>query len=118
MGGPSSNRNPKLDKRKYQRIAVVIPLSCEVDGAETFYAAAKDISLRGARIQCFKPPEVGTKVAVVVHLPGAPRPSRLTGTVRWRGQGMFGVEFEPLGVRDACSMANLLGGAMRSKKRK
>jgi len=118
MGSPSSDPNPTPDKRKHQRIPIVLPLSCEIEGANTFYAAAKDISLRGARIQCFQPPPVGTKVTVVVQLPGAAKTSRLPGTVRWTMQGAFGVQFEPLGLQDACSMATLLGRAVHSKKLK
>ena len=102
------------DLRKHTRAPVLIPVTCEVPGAPTFYGAAKDISLRGARIHCGNPPEVGAKVTVVLHLPGEPRQSRLPGTVRWRTQAAFGVQFEALSVQDTCAMANVLGRALRS----
>jgi hypothetical protein len=103
-------------QRKHTRASVLIPVTCEVSGSPAFYGAAKDISLRGARIQCGKPPEAGTKVTVVVRLPGEPRQSRLEGTVRWTTARAFGVQFETLGVKDTCAMANLLGRLLRSGK--
>jgi hypothetical protein len=105
------------EQRKHPRVPVVIPLSCEIEGSASFYAAATDISLRGARIQCASPPEVGTKVTIVVHLPGASGQSRLPATVRWTEPGMFGVQFGALGVQDTCWMANLMGRSARAARR-
>jgi len=104
------------DQRKHTRASVLIPVTCEVSGSPTFYGAAKDISLRGARIQCAAPPEVGTRLAVVVRLPGESRQSRLRGTVRWTNPRAFGVQFETLSVKDTCAMANLLGRLLRTGK--
>jgi hypothetical protein len=104
------------NKRKHTRAPVLIPVTCEVQGSASFYGAAKDISLRGARIQCGTPPEVGTKVTVVVRLPGEPQQSRLEGTVRWTKSRTFGIQFETLGVKDTCAMANLLGRLLRAGK--
>ncbi len=102
------------DQRKHTRAPVLIPVTCEIPGSPTFYGAAKDISLRGARIQCGSPPEVGVKVTVVVRLPGESRQSRLPGTVRWSGQRAFGVQFATLSIQDTCAMATLLGRALRA----
>ena len=88
-------------------------MTCEPNGMPPFDAVATDISLNGSRLESPEPPDVGTRMTIVVHLPGSDGISRLPATVRWRKPGQFGVQFGLLEVRDTYWIADLMGNSIR-----
>jgi hypothetical protein len=102
------------DRRQHIRVAISIPVSCEVEGDLVFDGLAQDISLGGSRIQCATSPIEGARLTIVVQLPGALDGSRLPATVRWCNADCFGVQFGLLSARDTYRIVDVMGRSIRA----
>ncbi len=95
------------DKRRHPRVAIRVPISCEVAGAAPFAAVAADLSVGGLFAESELVPAFGTELTIVGDFPGAPG-LRLPAIVRWARGGGFGVQFGLLGARETHLLAKLM----------
>ena len=103
-----------LDKRSHMRVSVRIPVCCVAGGQVTVAGVVTDISLGGSCVRSDERLPHGTKVTMVVRLPGADHESRMPGIVRWTAPGYFGVEFSGVDARDTYYITNLMRVSLRS----
>lgn len=50
----------------------------------------------------------GTKLVVMIGLPGLPREAKIDSTVRWTQPTGMGVQFGPMGARETHALTELL----------
>ena len=103
-----------LERREYERVLLRVPVLCEPERGLAFGAVMANLGRGGARIECAVPPPRDLQVVLAVRFPGAPELSRLPATVRWNGNGAFGVQFDALQASVAGRIAELVAGAARS----
>ena len=99
------------EKRRYPRVVINLPISCELSGGERFPANARDVSVGGMFVEAEGAPAFGTKLTIVGDFPGGPG-MKIPAIVRWLGPGGFGVQFGLLGAHETHVLA-----AIVSKKR-
>jgi type IV pilus assembly protein PilZ len=84
------------ERRAHHRIPIALPI--EYPDAESFVRDyTVNISRGGLFVRSDRPPPIGTRFDLRLHLPGLEEPYRLTGEVMWRGDSEgttgFGLRF-------------------------
>jgi len=95
------------EKRRHPRVAISVPISCELAEGKTLSATAADLSMGGVFIEAPSSPPFGTELIIVGDFPGAPG-LRLPAVVRWVSRGGFGVQFGLLGVHETRAISALV----------
>jgi type IV pilus assembly protein PilZ len=83
-------------------------VTCELEGEQTVSGTVRDISVGGVFVQANAAPTFGSKVTLVITLPGLKSQSRLPGVVRWNKPDGFGVQFGLLGARETHAITQLM----------
>jgi len=96
------------DNRAHSRVPINVIVTCEPTGGQSFEALAKDISVGGMFLETSDVVVFGTKLTIVGMLPGAKKPVRLPGIVRWTKPGGFGVQFGLLGAVETHVISELM----------
>jgi hypothetical protein len=96
------------DKRLHARVPIDVTLSCELPGAASFSAHAKDVSVGGMFLESAEQPPFGTQIVIVGRLPGAKKDVRLPAVVRWTKPLGFGVQFGLLGALETHLLSELM----------
>ena len=99
---------PTKEKRTYRRIAVSLPVRCELPDQTSFTGVVRDISLGGMFIETSERPGFGVQLSISVLLPGSSSEVRLPGFVRWQKDAGFGIQFGLLGAREAHLIAGVV----------
>lgn len=111
-------------ERGHRRIPVALPVTCRIEEiddppTERLLGLTHDVGGGGAWVQAEEPPQVGTRVSIVLGpMAVAGETFRLDGRVAWirrdaRAHG-FGVRFDPKGSRDAPRLRAMLRRACES----
>jgi hypothetical protein len=85
----------ELHNRKVHRIRASVRIAFvgatqDVEGE----AQTVDLSFRGCRAICQQPPPKGTKLQVLLYLPGVDHPVSIAlAVIGWVRQGLIGIEF-------------------------
>jgi hypothetical protein len=95
-----------LERRQPTRVPVELPLVVEHAGGQ-FRAVARNLGLGGAFIEADQAPAYGTRVAVLIELPGTAELSSLPAVVRWQNADGFGVQFLQLGAHATYALSAL-----------
>lgn len=96
------------EKRSHPRTPVRVEVTCEFSDTSTLAGTAKDISVGGMFIEANTAPAFGTKLTIIIRLPGLKADSRLPAIVRWTNPGGFGVQFGLLGARETHAINSLM----------
>jgi hypothetical protein len=95
------------EQRRHPRVAINVPIVCELSNGTRLSATAADLSMGGLFVQAESAPAFGVELTIVGDFPGAPG-LRLPSIVRWARPGGFGVQFGLLGVLDTRALTNLV----------
>jgi hypothetical protein len=87
------------EKRRHPRIALNLPISCDVADGSKFQANARDVSVGGMFVEASVAPAFGTQITIVGDFPGRPG-MKIPAIVRWVSPGGFGVQFGLLGAHE------------------
>ncbi len=82
-------------QRKHERYTYELDVAVVFEDGETHNAKIVNFSLGGAFIDVSPPPGFGSKIKLLIDLPGVPEQSEIPCFVRWikEGEGV-GVQFE------------------------
>ncbi|MBW2281937.1 MAG: PilZ domain-containing protein [Deltaproteobacteria bacterium] len=111
--GPDKRRDPRVAAQMRVGTSSIDPVRDPVTGELCFVATdddcALDVSRRGLRLRCARPPTVGTRMVVHIPADGDDGPIEVVGRARW-----VTVEFER-GVQGARAVGavgiELVGGS-------
>ncbi len=117
--GPEQRREPRVTAQLRVGTSSIDPIRDPVTGELSFMAtdddAALDVSRRGLRLRCARPPAVGTRLVVHIPADGDDGPIEVVGRARWTA-----VEFER-GVQGARAVGavgiELVGGSQAALDR-
>ncbi len=94
------------ERRKHVRKSVTIPVALLLP--ERLEVTCRDLSLGGVFVEAERTLAYGSKLTVLLRLPGLNEESSVEGTVRWgQGNGM-GIQFGPMGARETAALLSLL----------
>ena len=80
-------------------MSVVLDVRFRLTSGAIFSGRANDLSLSGIFVESDQRLAFGTKLEVILVLPGSAAPLQLPGVVRWSKAHGFGVQFGLLGAR-------------------
>jgi len=117
--GPDKRRDRRVTAQMRVGMSSIDPVRDPVTGELCFVAtdddSAIDVSRRGLRLRCARPPAVGTRMVVHIPADGDDRPIEVIGRARW-----VTVEFER-GVQGARAVGavgiELVGGSQSALDR-
>ena len=117
--GPEKRREPRVTARMRVGMSSIDPIRDPVTGELCFVAtdddSAIDVSRRGLRLRCARPPAIGTRLIVHIPADGDDGPIEVVGRARWTA-----VEFER-GVQGARAVGavgiELVGGSQSALDR-
>ena len=104
----AQNGTARREKRAHNRVAIAIPVSCELPDAPPLLGVTRDLGIGGAFIESSEQLAFGTIVIVVGRLPQTSVDLRLQGVVRWSTPDGFGVQFSALGPRETHAILSIL----------
>jgi Tfp pilus assembly protein PilZ len=97
-----------VEQRRHQRTPIDLAVAFGAKDAEaTRTGRAKDVSVGGMFIETAEPLPFSSEVVVSLQPPGAARPVRLPGLVRWTNARGMGVQFGLLGARETHALTEL-----------
>ena len=117
---PNARRDPRTHVALRVAMTSIDPLHDPVTG-ERSYQVSEDnrvlnLSRRGICVRCTRPPEIGSRVLLAIHVPGEPRPVEVIGRTCWTR-----VEFVPGEEGGARAVAaagiELMGGSRAAMDR-
>jgi hypothetical protein len=96
------------EKRAHSRVRFQAEVTCTTEGGALVAGVTRDLSVGGAFVESDDIPAFGSKVTLVLSLPG-PMQIQASGIVRWTKPDGFGVQFFPLGAKETYQLAKLMG---------
>lgn len=95
------------EKRRHERVAVRVPITCEAKGGVPFAGVVVDVSVGGLYVEAAFVPAFGVELSLVGDFPGAPG-LKLPAVVRWVKPGGFGAQFGLLGARETHTLTAIM----------
>ncbi len=96
------------EKRQNRRVPLDIEVTCKPDGAESYLATARDVSVGGMLILSQRMPEVGIAMQIEAQFPGQSNALTFPVFVRWVNAEGFGVQFGLLGAKATHAITRLI----------
>lgn len=96
------------EKRSSPRKPVDLEVELVLPDGSRCGCRCTDIGIGGAFVEANPHVEIATKIAFVVSLPGAARPSTIEATVRWTTAHGMGLQFGLMGALETHALVTLL----------
>lgn len=94
------------ERRKHVRKPVSIPVALLLP--DRVEVESRDLSLGGIFISGGRQLPYGSKLTVVLKLPGLAEETQVEGTVRWAQGDGLGIQFGMMGARETAALLSLL----------
>ena len=94
------------ERRRQARISISIPVALALP--ERIEGTCRDINLGGLFVEADRLVSYGSRLTVLLRLPGFETEVAVGGTVRWQDAGGMGIQFDMMGARETAALLELV----------
>jgi hypothetical protein len=94
------------ERRREARVSVPIPVALLLP--ERVEGTCRDINLGGMFVEAERVLGYGSRLTVLLRLPGFEHEVAVEGTVRWHDSGGMGIQFGMMGARETAALLDLI----------